>query len=63
MKMVAGFTRALSRFFGPKSAPLDRSKLVGIYMSGANDKGGYSPEAQENRTRRNGKYSHQRERV
>jgi hypothetical protein len=63
MNMVAGLTRMLSRVFGSKSQPLDRSKLVGIYFSGANDRSGYSSEIQENRTRRNGKFSHQRERV
>jgi hypothetical protein len=63
MKVVTGITRMIGRVFGQKSEPLDRAKLVGIYLSGANDRGGYSPQAQENRTRRNGKFSHQRERV
>ncbi len=52
----------VKRVFAPKSEPLDRSKLVGIYFSGANDRSGYSSELQENRTRRNGKFSHLRER-
>jgi len=63
MKLVTGLTRMLNRVFGRTHGPLDRSKLVGIYLSNANDREGYSPEIQENRTRRNGKFSHQRERA
>lgn len=63
MKVVAGISRMLSRLFGRRDQPLDRSKLVGIYLSTTNERDGYSPELQENRTRRNGKYSHHRERA
>lgn len=64
MNMVTGFTRMLNRVFGRRDAPLDRSKLVNLYFSTTNEqRGSYSPEAQENRTRRNGKYSHHRERA
>ena len=63
MKLVTGLTRVLNRVFGRKDAPLDRAKLVGIYLTTANDRDGYSPEIQERRTRRNGKYSHHRERA
>lgn len=63
MKLVSGVTRFFSRMLGSKNGPLDRSKLVGMYLSTTNDKDGYLPELQENRTRRNGKYSHHRERA
>jgi hypothetical protein len=63
MKVVTGFTRMLSRVFGRKKQQLDRTKLVNLYFSTTNGRDGYSPEIQENRTRRNGKYSHHRERA
>jgi hypothetical protein len=53
----------LSRVFGRHNQPLDRTKLVNLYFTTTNGKDGYSPEIQENRTRRNGKYSHHRERA
>jgi hypothetical protein len=64
MKLVTGFTRMFGRMFGRKDEALDRSKLVNLYFSTTNEqRGAYSPENQENRTRRNGKYSHHRERA
>jgi hypothetical protein len=63
MKLVTGISRLFSRMLGSKNGPLDRTKLVGMYLSTTNDREGYSPELQENRTRRNGKYSHHRERA
>ena len=63
MKVVTGFTRMLGRVFGRKEGQLDRTKLVNLYFTTTNGKDGYSPEIQENRTRRNGKYSHHRERA
>lgn len=63
MKLVTGLSRIWSLMFGRRKDPLDRSKLVGIYLSTTNERDGYSPELQENRTRRNGKYSHHRERA
>ena len=53
----------LSRVFGRRDQALDRTKLVNLYFTSTNGKDGYSPEIQENRTRRNGKYGHQRERT
>ena len=53
----------LSRMFGRRAEQLDRTKLVNLYFDTTNGKDGYSPEIQENRTRRNGKYSHHRERA
>jgi hypothetical protein len=53
----------LGRVFGRADQPLDRTKLVNLYFTSTNGKDGYSPEIQENRTRRNGKYSHHRERA
>jgi hypothetical protein len=63
MKLVSEITRMFRRMLRTTPEPLDRTKLVGIYLSSANDRDGYSPEIQENRTRRNGKYSHHRERA
>jgi hypothetical protein len=63
MKVVTGFSRMLNRVFGRRDAPLDRTRLVNLYFTSTNGKDGYSPEIQENRTRRNGKYSHHRERA
>ena len=63
MKVVTGLTRMLSRMFGRRDAQLDRTKLVNLYFDSTNARDGYSPEIQENRTRRNGKYSHHRERA
>jgi hypothetical protein len=63
MKVVTGLTRMLDRMFGRRSRPLDRTKLVNLYFTSTNGRDGYSPEIQENRTRRNGKYSHHRERA
>jgi hypothetical protein len=63
MKIVTGFTRILGRVFGRRGDQLDRTKLVNLYFTSTNSRDGYSPEIQENRTRRNGKYSHHRERA
>jgi hypothetical protein len=63
MKLVTGIARLLRRMLSTTPEPLDRTKLVGIYLTSTNDREGYSPEIQENRTRRNGKYSHHRERA
>jgi hypothetical protein len=63
MKVVTGLTRMLSRVFGRRDQALDRTKLVNLYFTTTNGRDGYSPEIQENRTRRNGKYSHHRERA
>jgi hypothetical protein len=58
---------ALSRLFQKGSnrpkAGLSNSHLVGMYLSQANGKDGYSSEFQQTRERRNGKYSHNRERA
>ena len=53
----------LGRVFGRRQDRLDRTKLVNLYFHSTNGRDGYSPEIQENRTRRNGKYSHHRERA
>jgi len=63
MKVVTGLTRMLGRVFGRRQDRLDRTKLVNLYFHSTNGRDGYSPEIQENRTRRNGKYSHHRERA
>ncbi len=48
------------------NASKDRPKrftLVGMYLSHANSRDTYTSELQQNRTRRNGKFSHNRERA
>ena len=40
-----------------------RSTLVGMYLSQANSRDSYTSDLQQNRTRRNGKFSHNRERT
>jgi hypothetical protein len=63
MKLVTGITRFFGRMLGSRKSDLDQSRLVGLYMSQANGRDGYTPDHQANRTRRNGKYSHHRERA
>ena len=48
---------------GSKLASAVRSQLVGMYLSQANSRDAYSPEIQENRQRRNGKFASTRERA
>jgi hypothetical protein len=63
MKFVAGISRLFGRMFGGRKESLDQTRLVGIYMSQANARDGYTADHQANRTRRNGKFSHVRERA
>jgi hypothetical protein len=63
MKFLAGLTRNISRVFGRRDRNLSRSKLVGLYLSQANGRDGAASEATQTRQRRNGKYSHNRERA
>ncbi|MGV3771352.1 MAG: hypothetical protein ACO1QB_00520 [Verrucomicrobiales bacterium] len=64
MKLFSAMTRALARMFGPSNKPqTSRSSLVGLYLNQANNKDGFSSELQQSRQRRNGKYSHNRERA
>ena len=60
MKILAKFARSL---FGTKDAGLSNRKLVGLYLNQANGKDGAAPEFSQTRQRRNGKYSHNRERA
>lgn len=60
MKILAKFARDL---FGRKQSGLSQSKLVGIYLSQANGKDSVASEFNQTRQRRNGKYSHNRERA
>ena len=63
MKFVRALTRQIAGIFsGPKSS-LNRSQLMGIYLSDTNGRDGYSAEIQANRQRRNGKHTHTRERA
>jgi hypothetical protein len=63
MKILAGLTRSFSRMFRRSEKDLNRSKLVGLYLTQANGSEGASPEFGQTRQRRNGKYSHTRERA
>lgn len=63
MKVLSGFARSISRIFGRRGDDLNRSKLVGLYLTQANGKDGTSTEFSQTRQRRNGKYSHNRERA
>ena len=64
MKILAGFARSLSSLFGRKDAKsVSKSRLLGLYLNQANGKDGPTSEFHQTRQRRNGKYSHNRERA
>ena len=63
MKILAGLTRSLSRIFGRSEQDLKRSQLMGLYLTQTNAREGASSEFSQTRQRRNGKYSHNRERA
>ena len=63
MKIVSGMARSISKLFGRKQDGLDRSTLVGLYLTQANGRDGAASEFSQSRQRRNGKYSHNRERA
>ena len=63
MKILAAFAHSVSTIFGRKKDHLDRSKLVGMYLNQANGRDGAASEFNQTRQRRNGKYSHNRERA
>ena len=53
----------LTRLFSTRKRSVTKSELVGLYLSQTNSRDHYSGEAQQNRQRRNGRYSHTRERA
>ena len=53
----------MSRLFGGRPDKLNRSQLVGMYLSQTNSKEAYTTEFQETRQRRNGKFASRRERA
>jgi hypothetical protein len=63
MKIITGLARSVSGLFGRKDKELKGSKLVGLYLSQANSKDGLTTQFNPSRQRRNGKYSHNRERA
>jgi hypothetical protein len=63
MKILAGVARSVSSIFSRKGEKLNRSKLVGLYLTQANGRDGAASEFSQTRQRRNGKYSHNRERA
>ena len=63
MKILGNLSRRLSRVFGRSEKDLNRSKLVGLYLTQANGRDGAASEFSQTRQRRNGKYSHNRERA
>jgi len=63
MKIFAGLARSLSRLFGRTEKDMNRSRLVGLYLNQANGRDGAAAEIHQTRQRRNGKFSHNRERA
>jgi len=64
MKLFSAIGRWAGRAFGTdRKGKMSRSQLVGMYLNQANSRDAYSPELQENRQRRNGKHSSNRERA
>ena len=63
MKILAGLARSISSLFGRRGDDLNRSKLVGLYLTQANGKESALSEFSQTRQRRNGKFSHNRERA
>lgn len=64
MKLIAALSRLASRAFAPARADKPtRSQLVGMYLSQTNSREAFSPDHQENRQRRNGKFASTRERA
>jgi hypothetical protein len=63
MKILSGLARSFSSLFGRRGDDLNRSKLVGLYLTQANGKDGATSDFSQTRQRRNGKYSHNRERA
>jgi hypothetical protein len=63
MKILVEVARSFSSIFGRKNDQLSRSKLVGMYLTQANGRDGVASEFSQSRQRRNGKYSHNRERA
>ena len=63
MKILAGVARSVSSIFARKGEQLNRSKLVGLYLTQTNGRDGAASEFSQTRQRRNGKYSHNRERA
>jgi hypothetical protein len=55
--------RSLARLFSSRKPSVTKSELVGMYLSQTNSREAYSSELQQNRQRRNGRYSHNRERA
>jgi len=63
MKILAGLARVLSAVFKKDEKELNRSKLVGLYLTQTNAREGAASEFGQSRQRSNGKYSHNRERA
>ncbi len=64
MKMLAGLARTFASLLGLKSrGTISKSRLMGLYLSQANGREHGLTEISPNRQRRNGKFSHSRERA
>jgi len=63
MKLVRSLGRQLAGFFSTGKRSANASQLMGIYLNDTNGRDAYTSEIQANRQRRNGKYSHTRERA
>ena len=63
MKILAGLARTFSRLFGRSEKELKKSQLMGLYLTQTNAREGAAAEFSQTRQRRNGKFSHNRERA
>ena len=61
--VIRKFVNAWCRMFSSPHEDVNRSRLVGMYLSRTNSKSALSTEFQQTRQRRNGKFSINRERV
>lgn len=63
MRLAISTKRLLRRMFPTRSAALSQSRLVGMYLTQTNRTNGFASDFQQSRERRNGKFSHNRERA
>lgn len=64
MKSVfSSVVRLVRSLWSPRKNSLNRSRLVGLYMSQTNGRDRYSTDFKRSRERRNGRHTHDRERA
>ncbi len=62
-RLIRKLVNTWHRMFSSPHEDLNRSRLVGMYLTRTNSKSSLSTEFQQTRQRRNGKFSINRERV